>query len=167
MKLIPVILSGGIGSRLWPYSRPDFPKPFIELPNNKGTLLDNTIERVLQLPNVQSFIVVSNNKYRHLVKQAESRLGVLDKSINIWEPVGKNTAAAVALAAKTAIKNYGNDVVLLILPADHSIGLVSMFQGAVERAVVLANQDRLVTFFSNRWSWYEHHDYRWFWLLHE
>lgn len=146
MQLIPVILSGGVGSRLWPYSRPDFPKPFIELPNNRGTLFGNTIERVLQLPNVQNFIVVSNNKYSHLVRQSESRLGAHEKSLNIWEPEGKNTAAAIAIAAKAAIKTFGQNSVLLVLPADHSIGLMDAFKEAVDTAVNLACQDHLVTF---------------------
>ena len=146
MRLDPVILSGGIGSRLWPYSRPDFPKPFIELPNNQGTLLGNTIKRVSQLPNVRNFIVVSNIKFSHLVKQIELDLNVSDKSLNIWEPEGKNTAIAVAVAAQTAIKTYGKDTILLVLPADHSIGLMNAFKQATTEAVKLAKQNYLVTF---------------------
>lgn len=146
MQLIPVILSGGIGSRLWPYSRSDFPKPFIELPNNQGTLFKNTISRVLGLPSVEHLIVVSNIKYRHLVTQSENSLNIQDKCLNIWEPEGKNTATAIVLAAINAIKEYGEDCILLVLPADHRIGLVDEFSKAVNSAVQLAKQCKLVTF---------------------
>ncbi len=146
MQLVPVILSGGIGSRLWPYSRADFPKPFIELPNNQGTLFKNTLSRALRLPSVKHFVVVSNIKYRHLVTQSENSLNVQDKCLNIWEPQGKNTAAAIVLAAIHAIKEYGEDCTLLVLPADHRIGLLDEFTAAVKTAVQLASQNKLVTF---------------------
>ena len=146
MQLIPVILSGGIGSRLWPYSRSDFPKPFIELPNNQGTLFRNTILRALKLPSVQHLIIVSNTKYSHLIRQSERELSIQNKCLNIWEPEGKNTAAAVVLAAISAINSFRDDCLLLILPADHRIGLSQEFAEAVKKASGLAMAGKLVTF---------------------
>ena len=146
MCLVPVILSGGIGSRLWPYSRPDFPKPFIALPGCGESLFDQTISRVLHLPNIDKFLVVSNEKYSHLVKQAEFKLGVEGRSLNIWEPEAKNTAAAIAVAAKVAIEQIGKDSILLVLPADHSIKRIDKFKDAVFQATKFAEDNQLVTF---------------------
>ena len=146
MQLIPVILSGGVGSRLWPYSTSDCPKPFINLPGNKGTLFGNTIERALKLETVRSYMVVSNVKYKHLVKQTQASIKADGNAFNIWEPVGKNTAAAIVVAALSALKRFGEDVVMLVLPADHAIGLEKEFADAVQKAVVLAQKNRLVTF---------------------
>ena len=146
MRLVPVILSGGVGSRLWPYSRPDFPKPFIKLPGCGESLFDQTISRILHLPNIDRFIVVSNEKYSHLVKQTEAKLGVDSKSLNIWEPEAKNTAAAIAIAAKIANEQIGKDTILLVLPADHSIKLIDKFKDAVFQATKFAESNQLVTF---------------------
>lgn len=146
MCLVPVILSGGTGSRLWPYSRPDFPKPFIALPGCGESLFDQTISRVLHFPNIDKFLVVSNEKYSHLVKQAEVKHGVEGRSLNIWEPEAKNTAAAIAVAAKIAIEQIGNDSILLVLPADHSIKRIDKFMDAVFQATKFAEDNQLVTF---------------------
>ena len=146
MQIIPVVLAGGIGARLWPYSRPDFPKPFISLPNEIDTLFSNTLKRALKLKSVKDVIVISNEKYRYLVKHEEESVCPNGKYLNIWEPEGKNTAAAIAIAAKVAIEMYGEESVLLVLPADHSIGLMEEFSKTVIKAAELACQDYLVTF---------------------
>lgn len=144
MKLVPVILSGGTGSRLWPYSRSDFPKPFIPMPDG-GSLFCKTVQRAFDLPNVQDLIVVCNKKYAHLTHQA---LEFLDKkgSYCIWEPEARNTAAAIAVAAKFAQDMWGNETLLLVLPSDHLIQNQSAFNQAVKEATEFAALGKLVTF---------------------
>lgn len=145
MKLIPVILSGGIGSRLWPYSRSDFPKPFIQLPDG-GSLFGKTVERAFNLPGVQEIIIVCNKKYSHLTNQTLEILNEKTKSYCIWEPEARNTAVAIAVAAKFAQNKWGNETLLLVLPSDHLIQNEEAFKSAVEEATGYAALGRLVTF---------------------
>lgn len=145
MKLVPVILSGGIGSRLWPYSRSDFPKPFIQLPDG-GSLFGKTVERAFNLPNVQEIIIVCNKKYSHLTNQTLEILNAKTKSYCIWEPEARNTATAIAVAAKFAQNKWGDETLLLVLPSDHLIQNEDAFKLAVEEAIGYADLGRLVTF---------------------
>ena len=145
MKLVPVILSGGIGSRLWPYSRSDFPKPFIQLPDG-GSLFGKTVERAFNLPNVQEIIIVCNKKYSHLTNQTLEILNAKTKSYCIWEPEARNTATAIAVAAKFAQNKWGDETLLLVLPSDHLIQNEDAFKLAVEEAIGYAGLGRLVTF---------------------
>ena len=138
----PVILCGGSGSRLWPLSREQFPKQLLAL-TNQYSLLQNTILRVNGLQSAAP-ILVSNENHRFVVAEQLRAVDVRHDGI-ILEPVGRNTAPAIAVAALHA-RRHGHDPLLLILPADHTIKNVDAFQEAIKQAVVLANQGALVTF---------------------
>ena len=139
--IIPVILSGGSGTRLWPLSRKLDPKQFIELVG-RNTLFQ---EAVLRLPElVEDPIVICNEEHRFL---AAEQLREIDRSASsiILEPIGKNTAPAIALAALKSIRDNKN-AILLVLSADHLIQDVGKFHQAVEFAEKQADQDKLVAF---------------------
>ncbi len=138
--LIPVILSGGVGSRLWPLSRALYPKQLLPLLGSK-TMLQQTVER---LDHPDSMIVVSQEMHRFLVKEQLDQIGLTNTDI-ILEPCGRNTAPAIALAAWQALKKAEN-AMLLVMPADHLIIDKSAFQNKVELAEQLAEKDFLVTF---------------------
>jgi len=146
-RVIPVILSGGAGTRLWPLSRETAPKPSMPLPDGE-TLLEKTAARALAVPNLADFVTVTNREYYFHTKDAYA--GVRDKlpqrTSYLLEPFGRNTAPAVALAALWAQRRHGGDVVLLVLPADHLIRDHAAFVSAVARASSLAQSGALVTF---------------------
>jgi mannose-1-phosphate guanylyltransferase/mannose-6-phosphate isomerase len=141
--LIPLILSGGSGTRLWPVSRKNLPKQFLPLAG-KGTLFQQTIARTLQLPDVAAPIVVASEDHRFLAADQLLEAGVEHASI-VLEPLARNTAPAIALGALQALARDAN-AVLLVLPADHLIGDTTAFVEAVRQALPLAQQDWLVTF---------------------
>ena len=147
VRVIPVILSGGAGTRLWPLSRETAPKPSMPLPDG-DTLLAKTAARALAVPNVADFVTVTNREYYFHTKDAYA--GVRDKlpqrTSYLLEPFGRNTAPAVALAALWAQRRHGGHVVLLVLPADHLIRDHAGFVSAVARASSLAQDGALVTF---------------------
>ncbi|AMN46444.1 mannose-1-phosphate guanyltransferase [Steroidobacter denitrificans] len=148
--LIPVILSGGSGTRLWPLSRELYPKQLLPLVG-KGTMLQETLARVSGVEDVTAPIVVCNESHRFLVAEQLLQAGVQPQAI-LLEPVGRNTAPAVAVAAMAALAQLpedtqrGNDPLLLILPADHVIRDVAAFQAALAVGRAQAQQGRLVTF---------------------
>ena len=142
--LIPVILAGGGGSRLWPASRSLQPKQFIEFPDMQGSLFQNTLSRLEGLSDLEDPIVVCNNDHRFLVAEQLRQLGK-EHSKLLLEPVGRNTAPAVALAALCALQN-SVDPLLLILPADHVIEDQTAFQQAIAQALQSAKQGKLATF---------------------
>jgi len=136
--IIPVILCGGSGTRLWPISRKLYPKQFISLVND-NTLFQDTI---LRLPKeLANPIIICNEDYRFL---AAEQLRQINKDLNdiILEPIGKNTAPAIALAALAT----GNDSLILVLPADHVIKDEEYFNKLVLEAIPLAESGKLVTF---------------------
>ena len=139
-KIQPVILSGGSGTRLWPVSRAEYPKHLIPLLGDQ-TLLQKTVARLNGLPQLLPPIVVSNQQHRFMVAEQLQALGVNDAKI-VLEPVGRNTAPAIAIAAGLA----DPDAHLLVLPADHMICDVSAFQAAVHKALPLSIQGQLATF---------------------
>ena len=147
--LLPIILSGGAGSRLWPVSREALPKPFIALPDGE-TLLQKTLKRAAALPGVEKVLTVTNRDYYFLTRdEYELNAESGNKQIAhdyLLEPVGRNTAPAIAAAALHASRKYGEDTVLLILPADHLINDQTSFAHAVNDAILLAKQGWLVTF---------------------
>lgn len=142
-QLIPVILSGGTGSRLWPISRESHPKPFIKLPDGQS-LIQKTFARAAQLPDVMDIITITNKEY-YLKSKAEYAKNIHSTSY-LLEPFGRNTAPAILMAALKALHNYGPDVILLVLPADHLIADVAAFNYYCEKAFDLAKQGKLVTF---------------------
>lgn len=140
--ILPVIMAGGSGSRLWPLSRELFPKQFLTL-QGESTMLQTTVDR-LQALNAAPPLVICNEEHRFIAAEQLRQLGQLDKNI-ILEPVGRNTAPAIALAAFTAIRD-GQDPLILVLAADHIIDDVGSFNSAVNHAVVYAEDGKLVTF---------------------
>lgn len=138
--MIPVILSGGSGTRLWPLSREQYPKQFLPLVTH-NTLLQETQLRLDGLQNVKLPIVVCNQDHRFMVAEQMREIGIIPKAI-VLEPIARNTAPAVALAALTADKND----ILLVLAADHVISDVEAFHKAIEKACEMAKKDFLVTF---------------------
>ena len=146
MKLIPVIMSGGVGSRLWPVSRQTHPKPFMPLPDG-DTLLCKTFRRALACDDIAEILTVTNREL--LFKTEDEYKTVAEQSIPwsfVLEPFGRNTAAAVTAAALHAQAANGDDVLLLVLAADHLINDEHAFQQAVTQARALAEQGYLVTF---------------------
>ena len=142
--LIPVLLSGGVGSRLWPVSRREYPKQFLPLASDEHSLLQQTLIRVNGLPQRGPSIVVCNEVHRFMVAEQLRQLGEAQASI-ILEPTAKNTAPAATLAAMDALTQF-DDAVLLVLPADHVIQDVDAFQAAVQTGLALTQQGKLVTF---------------------
>ncbi len=139
--MTPVILSGGSGTRLWPLSRGHYPKQFLPLVT-KNTMLQETMLRLNGVPGLTSPIAVCNEGHRFMMAEQLLEIGIKPQVI-LLEPVGKNTAPAVALAALSA---ESKDDVLLVLPADHVITDVEAFQKGIKEAEILAQRGYLVTF---------------------
>ena len=145
--LLPLILAGGAGTRLWPLSREAAPKPFMPLPDGE-TLLGKTARRALDLPGTGRLITITNRDYYFHTKDVYSSAAVepVGGLTYLLEPFGRNTAPAVALGALYAEARGWNDTVLLVLPADHLIRDQQAFAVAVARAIELAAKGSLVTF---------------------
>ena len=143
MVINPVILAGGSGSRLWPKSRINYPKPFIRL-TEENSLLQNTIKRLDQIPGINNPIVVCNESHGILVSQQLSEINRESKTI-ILEPAIKNTAPALTLAALHCQNLFG-DSLLLALPADHKIKDESLFGKTILQAIPIAKCGGIVTF---------------------
>ena len=142
--LTPVILSGGSGTRLWPLSRRNLPKQFLAL-NGTATLFQQTIERTRALGEAGTPIVVCSEDHRFLVAEQLREMKIDGASI-LLEPMPRNTAPAIALAAWQVLAGDDKDATLLVLPADHLIGDTSSFAEAVGKALPLADEGWLVTF---------------------
>ncbi len=140
--LVPVLLCGGVGSRLWPVSREGHPKQYLPLASELSMLQD-TLQRTYSLA-AENPIVVCNEEHRFMVAEQLRQLDVSASAL-ILEPCGRNTAPAVALAALQALAQDA-DAVLLVLPADHVIQHVDAFVVAVQQALPMAEQGRLMTF---------------------
>lgn len=139
--MIPVVLSGGSGSRLWPLSRAHYPKQFIPLASEQ-TMLQETLGRLQGLrAEALSPLVICNEQHRFMVAEQLREMDVVAQNI-LLEPVGRNTAPAVALAALAAAP----DDILLVLPADHVIENITAFHSAIELACSEAEKGALVTF---------------------
>jgi mannose-1-phosphate guanylyltransferase / mannose-6-phosphate isomerase len=145
--LIPVILSGGAGTRLWPVSRSAYPKPFMRMGDNES-LLYKTLDRALRLADDGRVLTVTGRDYYFLTRDeyAGHAQALLDRLPFLLEPAGRNTAPAVVLAALHARGHIDADATLLVLPADHLIKDVAAFAADVRRAQALAQQGYLVTF---------------------
>ena len=142
--LLPMILSGGAGTRLWPLSREAAPKPFMPLPDGE-TLLGKTASRALALPHVDTLLTVTNRDYYFHTKDTYAAVSGAT-CVYLLEPFGRNTAPAVALGALCAKARGMGERVLLVMPADHLIRDQHAFADAVARAVELAQSGMLVTF---------------------
>jgi mannose-1-phosphate guanylyltransferase/mannose-6-phosphate isomerase len=141
--LIPVLLSGGVGSRLWPVSREAYPKQFLPM-TGEESLLTQTLLRTRAIPGVSDPMIVCNDEHRFLVAEQLRAAGQQAAAI-LLEPVGRNTAPAVAVAALQALTT-DPDAVLLVLPADHVVLQPEAFASAVAAGLPAANTGALVTF---------------------
>ncbi len=141
-KLQPVLLSGGSGTRLWPLSREAYPKQFLALAGD-DTMLQATWRRVADLADAAP-IVVAGEEHRFLVAEQLRQVGAPTPAI-LLEPIGRNTAPAIAAAALQALRD-GEDPLLLVLPSDHVVRDADAFRAAVRAAMPAAEQGALVTF---------------------
>ncbi len=141
--LIPVILSGGVGSRLWPLSREFYPKQLLALVG-QHTLLQETVNRLQGLHDLTPPLIICNEAHRFLIAEQMRLLGINPLNIML-EPVGRNTAPATAVAALAAQQQQTN-ALILVLPADHLIKDVLAFQAAVQQGIPFAEAGHLVTF---------------------
>lgn len=140
--LIPVVMAGGNGSRLWPLSRELFPKQFLAL-QGESSMLQTTLQRLTGFACANP-LVICNEDHRFIVAEQLRQIDKLARNI-ILEPAGRNTAPAIALAALTAVAS-GQDPLLLVLAADHMIKDECAFRSAVEAAIPFAESGMLVTF---------------------
>ena len=141
-QILPVILSGGSGTRLWPLSREAYPKQFLQL-SGTHSMLQSTWLRVADVA-AQPPIVVANEAHRFVAAEQLQQVGTTPSAI-LLEPIGRNTAPAIAAAALEARRN-GEDPLLLVLPSDHLIRNVEHFHQAITQAAAIAEQGKLVTF---------------------
>ena len=145
--LVPVILSGGAGTRLWPVSRSAYPKPFMRMGDGES-LLKKTLDRALRIADGGQVLTVTARDYYFLTRDeyAQHPGADLDKLPFLLEPVARNTVPAVVLAALYAREHVGADAVLVVLAADHLIRDIDAFVADAKRAAALANDGWLVTF---------------------
>jgi mannose-1-phosphate guanylyltransferase/mannose-6-phosphate isomerase len=143
MKIVPVILSGGSGTRLWPLSRKQYPKQYLPLVGD-NTMLQETILRLKGLDNLADPIVVCNADHRFLVAEQCQKIDIQNPTI-LLEPVGRNTVPAIAAAALQSLRDSG-DSTLLVLSADHVIQDVDAFHEAINIASQQVQSGKLVTF---------------------
>jgi len=146
MHLIPTILCGGAGSRLWPVSRALHPKPFIRLDDGQS-LIQKAFLRGATLPHVAEILTVTNQELYFKIEEEFATINPTALPTTfILEPFGRNTAAAIAMSALHVQKTYGNEALMLVLAADHLIVNQEAFQNAVQKAQDLAATGQLVTF---------------------
>jgi mannose-1-phosphate guanylyltransferase len=145
MMLVPTIISGGSGARLWPVSRKARPKPFLQLADGRS-LLQHAFLRATCLPDVADVLTITNRDLLFDTKREYD--GVNPGKIGtpmLLEPVARDTAPAIAAATLYVRKAYGDDALMFLLPADHIVHDLPAFRRAVERAMQLAHEDRIVT----------------------
>lgn len=145
--IIPVIISGGTGSRLWPISRESHPKPFIKLPDGES-LLQKTLRRSCACADVSNIMTVTNKEYylKSKIEYETAGMEQLPQMSYLLEPSARNTAPAVAIAALAVANQFGREAIMLIMPADHLITPVSVFVECCQRAFAEAANGRIVTF---------------------
>ena len=143
--IVPIILCGGTGSRLWPSSRESYPKQYQSLlQDNKNSMLQLTQERITGLKNLNNPILICNEDHRFIAAEQMRKINIQPQSI-LLEPFGRNTAPAITIAALKAIESF-SDPLLLILSADHEIKDTQKFQEIIEASLEEASKGRLVTF---------------------
>ncbi len=144
--LIPVILSGGAGTRLWPVSREAHPKPFIVLPDGQS-LMQKTLLRAAALK-PEAILTITNRDYFFITRDAYAEVALAPAIVldYLLEPAGRNTAPAIAAGALRLREQFGDAAIMLVLPSDHLISDVAGFADAVLAATKLAEQGYLVTF---------------------
>ncbi|MFA5938563.1 MAG: mannose-1-phosphate guanylyltransferase/mannose-6-phosphate isomerase [Sinimarinibacterium sp.] len=143
-RLVPVLLAGGSGTRLWPLSREAFPKQFLKI-GGERTLLQQTALRGQQLDGAAPPVVICGEQHRFIVAEQLREIGIGDATI-ILEPEGRNTAPAAAIAALHVRSRYGDDAQIFLMSADHVVADVPAFCAAAARAAFAARQGRLMLF---------------------
>lgn len=143
-KIIPVIMAGGKGTRLWPLSRSNTPKQFIQVVEEK-TLFQETLERVADAAVYEAPIVITNQDFRFTVAEQAREIGV-DISAIILEPVARNTAAAIGAAAFHLKQTFSEDAIILLLASDHEIDTDPRWSEAINTAHQTALAGKIVTF---------------------
>ncbi|MBL8558910.1 MAG: mannose-1-phosphate guanylyltransferase/mannose-6-phosphate isomerase [Hyphomonadaceae bacterium] len=141
--IVPAVLCGGVGTRLWPLSRTARPKQFHPLTTERSLLVE-TLLRGASAPGCKGAVLIAGESMRDLAREEASKAGMLGARI-VLEPQGKNTAPAAALAAFAAL-DIDADAIVLMLPSDHHVGDLDAFGKAVETGAALAADDRIVTF---------------------
>ena len=147
-KIIPVILAGGTGSRLWPLSRKSFPKQFLNLLDDKYTMLQKTYKRIENLDEICRPIIICNEEHRFIAGHQMKEIKIKPLEI-LLEPEGRNTTPAITIAAIRALdifKDTNIEPILLILSADHQIKDINKFQMAIKNSIDLAFNDKLIIF---------------------
>ena len=143
MKIIPIILAGGAGTRLWPVSRINYPKQFIPLVTD-NTMLQETILRLYSFPDLDDFVIVCNNEHRFTVAEQCKQINLSNYKI-LLEPISKNTCPAITAATIYSLKNL-SDALFIVLSADNIIDDIDVFYKALEVAKKQALEDKIVTF---------------------
>ena len=143
MKIIPVVLSGGSGTRLWPLSRNQSPKQYLSF-FGKNTMLQETLLRIQCIDNITNPIIICNSDHRFLVAEQCQQINIKEPTI-LLEPVGRNTAPAITIAALYSFAKNKN-AILMVLPADHIIEDTTGFTDAIKLAYTQAKAGKLVTF---------------------
>ncbi len=144
-SLLPIILCGGSGSRLWPLSRKSYPKQYLKInPKNKYTFLQNTLIRIKALENICDPVIVCNEEHRFITAEQIRDIDIKPQSI-LLEPLSRNTAPAVAIAALNSISN-GDDPILFILPADHQIKNCEKFLESIKDAQKHVTNGKIILF---------------------
>lgn len=142
-SIIPVILCGGSGTRLWPLSRELYPKPFIKMPNGES-LFRNTVDRAKNIANSGAPLIVTNEEHRFYVLESLKEAGI--ESEIILEPAARNTAPAICLAALQLVENGQGESLMLVAPSDHFFDDDQAFCEIVNKAAPLAARGYIVTF---------------------
>ncbi len=143
-----VILAGGSGTRLFPLSRKNFPKQFLNIGNSEKSLFQNTFERSLKLSDLKDIYIITGDSYKFLIKSQLDDLNIPDFKNIIVEPVGRNTASAIALTVKYLLdkENVNKDEILCVMPSDHIINPIERFVSYIKKAEEAAKKGYIVTF---------------------
>ncbi len=143
--ILPIILCGGSGSRLWPLSRKSYPKQYLSInPKDNFSFLQKTLNRIQKLKNKKEPIIVCNEEHRFITAEQVRELSIYPKSI-LLEPCSRNTAPAIAIAALSSISEE-DDPILLILPSDHQVKNNLEFLKSISEAVKVAIKGKIITF---------------------
>ena len=144
-SIVPIILCGGTGSRLWPLSRKSYPKQFLSInPEENKSLLQKTQQRIQEVNEIKSPILVCNEDHRFIVAEQMREINIKPLSI-ILEPFGRNTAPAIAISAIKSLQ-FEDDPILLVLSSDHQIENINKFVEVVNSSIKYAKAGKIVTF---------------------